>query len=311
MAATRSRPPQRPELREVHLRRRAAAVAVVVVLLAAVALLTDFGAGPSAARIGALRAHVIHELAAERARAAAALRVHLLAEGRPSPADQRRMVDHLIALGQPIYCASKRRRFAALTFDDGPSSRSARVFALLRRARVHSTFFHIGRQVRERPGATREAARIGEVGDHTYTHPNLNRLSDGVVAAELLTAKQAIAEATGRAPDLYRPPYGSHDALVDGVAQRLGLLTVAWNVDTQDNEHAGVRTIRRNAIEGLKPGNIIIMHEQHDTTLEALPAVLRAARRKHIKLVTVSALLALNPPSDALVRAGFTGCLRR
>jgi peptidoglycan/xylan/chitin deacetylase (PgdA/CDA1 family) len=102
----------------------------------------------------------------------------------------------------------------------------------------------------------------------------------------------------GWKPRLVRLPYGRHDPTTDAVARSLGLLEIFWSVDTRDDvPHATVRDVVRNAVAGMRPGAIILMHDIHPWTLAALPQILDALRLRHLRAVTVPELLALDPPS--------------
>jgi peptidoglycan/xylan/chitin deacetylase (PgdA/CDA1 family) len=228
--------------------------------------------------------------------------------GLPSPAAQRAALERYRAMGLPIYCAGGRGHYAALTFDDGPSSYSGQVLDMLRRAGAEATFFVIGGQVPGSAGIVRRQGHAGVVGDHTWDHVNLTRIAAGDVASELDRTRRVI-ERTARQPvTLVRAPYGARDAVLDARIRRLGFVHVLWNVDTRDSVGAGTPGIVQNAEAGLAPGAIVLMHETSERSLAALPQVLAAARRKHVRLVTVPQLLALDPPPDALVRAGDVGC---
>lgn len=298
----------RADLRAVHRRRRLIALALVVAVVVLLATQVDVGKGVSFARFPREQAAEIAHMRAEQARIARERQAELDAQGRAAPAAQAAAVARFLKLGQPIYCGGGKKKFVALTFDDGPSQQSEQVFQLLRDANVRSTFFHIGEQVGDEASVTRDAATIGEVGEHTYDHANLTQLSAGDAKQELTKAKQAIEQAVGRPIRLWRAPYGAHTPAIDAMAAKLGLLHVLWDVDSQDGLSAGADTIQRNVIEGLRPGNIILMHEIHATTLAALPAILQAVKQRGLIPVTVPEMLALDPPSVEQVNAGYEGC---
>lgn len=226
--------------------------------------------------------------------------------GLPIPRAQAAAVRHYMRLGRPIYCTAGRARYAAITFDDGPGPNSHRVAGILSRSGVQATFFLVGRQVSPFAGAVRREARVGVLGDHTWSHPQLTRLQPGAIRRQLTSTRRAIERTSRRRVTLFRPPYELRNRYVDGAVRRMGLLQVLWNVDSRD--YAGAV---RNVEGGLLPGSIVLMHETYDWTVQALPRILAAARRKRLRLVTVPALLALDPPSDAMVRAGGRGCARR
>ncbi|HKG16818.1 MAG TPA: polysaccharide deacetylase family protein [Solirubrobacteraceae bacterium] len=228
--------------------------------------------------------------------------------GLPSATAQSAALERYRAIGLPIYCAGGRGHYAALTFDDGPSSYSPQVLDMLRRAGAEATFFVIGGQIPGATGIVRRQARAGTVGDHTWDHVNLTRMSAGDVASELDRTRRAIERTAHQPVTLVRAPYGARDAVLDARIRQLGFVHVLWDVDTRDSVGAGTTGIVQNAESGLAPGAIVLMHETSDRSLAALPQVLVAARRKHLRLVTAPQLLALDPPPDALVRAGGVGC---
>ena len=308
MLLVSSQRPTRQPTRLNYLRRRtvagAAAAAVLVALVGAVR-----GDPPSS-----LEAQAVSLSSAQQAQlpwravvtdgAAGVLDGH----GLPSAAAQSAALERYRAIGLPIYCAGGRGRYAALTFDDGPSTYSPQVLDMLRRAGAEATFFVIGGQIPGATGIVRRQARAGAVGDHTWDHVNLTRISAGDVASELDRTRRAIERTAHQPVTLVRAPYGARDAVLDARIRRLGFVHVLWDVDTRDSVGAGTAGIVQNAESGLAPGAIVLMHETSERSLAALPQVLVAARRKHLRLVTVPQLLALDPPPDALVRAGEVGC---
>jgi peptidoglycan/xylan/chitin deacetylase (PgdA/CDA1 family) len=233
------------------------------------------------------------------------------ARGLPGRAAQKAALDRYQELGSPIYCAAGRGHYAALTFDDGPSGYSRQVLSQLRSAGARATFFVIGSLVGGSPGIVRRQLEAGAVGDHTWNHVNLTLVSGRDVGSELLQTRRTIERAIREPVILFRSPYGARDATLDARVRRLGFLNVLWDVDTRDSAGASTATIVQNAEAGLRPGAIVLMHETYDRSVAALPRILAAARRQHLRLVSVPELLALDPPSDALVRAGAGACSER
>jgi peptidoglycan/xylan/chitin deacetylase (PgdA/CDA1 family) len=217
-------------------------------------------------------------------------------------------VRSLIAQGRPIYCAGHRGDEVALTFDDGPGPYTRLVLAKLRKHGVGATFFIVGRNIGLLPGATRAERALGGVGDHTFTHPLLTGLSAGEAEAEMVRTQEALARASGGPVFLFRPPYGAHDASIDAIARAHGMLQILWNVDSADSLGANYAQIERTVISGLRPGAIILMHENHGQTVRALISVFAALQRKHLRAVGVPQLLSDDPPSAAQLSAGGEGC---
>ena len=93
-----------------------------------------------------------------------------------------------------------------------------------------------------------------------------------------MSTRQLLERVTGAPVNMFRPPYGARDPALDAEVQRLGLLELTWNVDTQDAEGASAAGIEQLAGEGMRPGAIILMHETYARSLAALPQVLTASR---------------------------------
>jgi len=221
-----------------------------------------------------------------------------------SSAEMRR----LIALGRPIFCAGRTGDEVALTFDDGPGPYTRLVLAKLRKHHIRATFFVVGRNISLVPGATRREQAIGAVGDHTYTHPLLTSLPPAEAEREIVRTQVALEHASGAPVVLFRPPYGGHDAAIDGIARAHGLLEVLWSVDSADSLGADYLQIERNVIAGLHPGAIILMHENHGQTVRALLGIFAALARRHMRAVSVPQLLTDDPPSVAAVRSDGSDC---
>ena len=214
----------------------------------------------------------------------------------------------LVALGKPIYCAGRRGNEVALTFDDGPGTYTKLTIAKLRRHAVKATFFIVGRNIALLPRAIREERALGAVGDHTFTHPLLTALPPARAESEIVRTQAAVERASGGKVFLFRPPYGAHDATIDSIARNHNLLEILWTVDSADSLGASYAQIERNVIDGMHPGAIILMHENHGQTIRAMLSIFAALKRKHLRAVSVPRLLTDDPPSDARVRAGGLGC---
>jgi peptidoglycan/xylan/chitin deacetylase (PgdA/CDA1 family) len=214
----------------------------------------------------------------------------------------------LIAMGRPIYCGGNRGREVALTFDDGPGVYTRLVLAKLRKHGVGATFFIVGRNIPLLPGATAQERALGAVGDHTFTHPLLTSLSPGAAEQEIVSTQQDLARSSGGPVFLFRPPYGGRDGQIDSIARAHGLLEIMWTVDSRDSLGANYAQIEANVIGGLRPGAIILMHENHGQTVRALLSIFAALQRKHLRAVGVPQLLTDDPPSAAQVRSAGGGC---
>jgi peptidoglycan/xylan/chitin deacetylase (PgdA/CDA1 family) len=227
----------------------------------------------------------------------------------PTPA-QLPTVQRLAQAAQPVYCAGARGRSFALTFDDGPSPYTMQIVHMLRRFHARSTFFDIGSRISLWPAGARASATVGEIGNHTWSHAHLPALSGIDTRSELVSTQHASARALGTTPRLFRPPYGEANPADDLIARRLDLLDVRWSTDSGDSRFgASPQSVRQAALAGLRPGAIILLHDPHPTTAGIARAVLRAAARRRLHAVTVSTLLARQPPAVAqLAGLGSSRC---
>jgi peptidoglycan/xylan/chitin deacetylase (PgdA/CDA1 family) len=211
----------------------------------------------------------------------------------------------------PVFCGGPHGRDVALTFDDGPGPYTPLALRILRQARVEATFFVVGRNLsRFARSLPRAELALGAVGDHTWNHLDLPRLDPRTMAKELSTTQAAVQAATGRPVELFRPPYGAHDSAVDRETHRLGMLEVLWSIDSRDSEGASHSQIARDVLGSIRPGSIVLMHENRGQTIEALKfLILPALRRRRLRPVSVPVLLSSDPPTLAQLRAGYRGCL--
>lgn len=177
------------------------------------------------------------------------------------------------------------RNGCALTFDDGPHPQGTpAVLEGLAAAGIKATFFLVGEQVRANPALAREIVAEGHwIGLHCDRHRNLIRLGPRQVAKDIAAAKQTIAEATGVAPQLYRPPYGILNAAALRIARANGWRTVLWSHWGRDWERkASAESIAQLATRDLRPGAVLLLHDADDygakgswaNTAAALPRVI-------------------------------------
>ncbi len=189
----------------------------------------------------------------------------------------------------------------ALSFDDSPSPYTERLFKTLLQYHVAGTFFMIGERVSElmeSPGGARllrEMVDHGmEMGNHSYNHPrDLPGEGEGA-SLQLELTNREIERASGFDPCLFRPPYGNTSPELEQRAKALGLTTAKWNVDAEDWRHPGVSVIRERVLSGVRPGSIVVMHDNIETqgqTVQALPGIIEGLKARGYQLVTITELL--------------------
>lgn len=175
----------------------------------------------------------------------------------------------------------------ALTFDDGPApGTTRRLVRILRERRVPATFFMVGSRVRSAPGAARRVHRAGfAIGNHTWSHPMLTRLSDAAIRSEVRRTARELRSHGIRPSPLMRPPYGSIDPRVRGVLRDVGVVPVMWDVDSRDWRGGSARQIADSILRQLRPdrSNIVLQHDgvrNSPASVDAVPIVVREARRR-------------------------------
>jgi peptidoglycan/xylan/chitin deacetylase (PgdA/CDA1 family) len=176
----------------------------------------------------------------------------------------------------------------ALTFDDGPGPSTGRLLDLLARDRAPATFFVIGRQINGNEALLARMMRDGHVvGNHTWSHPDLSRTSPDKTHAQSAATDAAITAATGQRPTVMRPPYGAMSPTVT----QLGEAVILWDVDTLDWKYRVSSSVTQRALAGARSGSIVLMHDIHPSTVEAVPAIIAGLRARGFTLVTVPQLL--------------------
>ncbi|MEP2774960.1 MAG: polysaccharide deacetylase family protein [Luteolibacter sp.] len=186
--------------------------------------------------------------------------------------------------------------YIAITFDDGPHPQNTpRLLDMLAQRNIKATFYVIGRSVDLHPGVLRRTVAEGhEIGNHSHTHRLLSKLGDSEVRQEMQRCQDAIGRAAGVRPRTMRPPYG-------GLLQRqrelihdeFGYPTILWSVDPLDWKRPGPSVVASRILSGTNAGGIVLAHDLHSQTVDAMPATLDGLLRKGFKFVTVSQLIAM------------------
>ncbi len=187
-------------------------------------------------------------------------------------------------------------KYVAITFDDGPSSSlTPQVLDILKRHGARATFFVQGvNAARNQSILARAVAEGHEIGNHTYSHIKMTGSSTERVCNEISRTNSIIESATGRKPSVMRPPYGAvNSSLVNLMYNQYGLKTIMWSVDTRDWQHPGVSVVVQRAVGGAKPGSIILLHDIHSSTLQAVEGIVTGLQARGYTLVTVSQLMGM------------------
>ena len=183
---------------------------------------------------------------------------------------------------------------AALTFDDGPHpTLTPKLLDILKARQVRATFYLIGNRVTTWPDIVRRIAAEGhEIGNHSWSHPMLSKLSDAKVAEEIDRTSEAIYRVTGRPPVTFRPPYGAFTRRQRAALYaRASLPTILWSVDPQDWRRPGAATVRDRIVSATHNGAIILSHDIQSGTVSAMPGTLDALRGRGVVFATLSQMM--------------------
>ena len=216
----------------------------------------------------------------------------------------RRLASH----GLPLYCGGTQKPLVALTFDDGPGIYTHYAIEKLKAAHLHATFFLVGKEINAWPGLAPREKPVAAFGDHTMTHPYLPGLPYAEAVDQIVAARRLIERTVHQPVLLFRPPYGSHTPAIDAEIRRLRMVETLWDVDSQDSLGANYLGIEHDVIAGLRPGSIVLMHENRGQTIRALDVIFAALKQRHLEAVTVPQLISEDPPSLAQLREGYDGC---
>ncbi|MGJ8642009.1 MAG: polysaccharide deacetylase family protein [Luteolibacter sp.] len=186
--------------------------------------------------------------------------------------------------------------YCAITFDDGPHPQNTpRLLDMLAQRNIKATFYVIGRSVNLHPGVLRRTVAEGhEIGNHSHTHRLLSKLGDSEVRKEMQLCQDAIAKAAGVRPRTMRPPYGGLlQRQRELILKEFGYPTILWSVDPLDWKRPGPSVVASRILSNTTAGGIVLAHDLHSQTVDAMPATLDGLLKKGFKFVTVSQLIAM------------------
>lgn len=198
-----------------------------------------------------------------------------------------------------VYHGPSDRKQIALTFDDNfMVDRALAVLRALQKDKVPATLFLIGSSVKGTPAINAEIlkgmkAGLFEVGDHSWSHPQLPSLSDAAMASQIGGGTDAFRSVTGaRTVPLFRPPYGSTNARVAAVGGSKGFRhLVLWDIDPRDWAGGSASSIANHVIRNAHNGAIVVMHLSGANTAASIPLIVSDLRSKGYEFVTVSKML--------------------
>ena len=194
----------------------------------------------------------------------------------------------------PIYCVETEEKKIAISFDAAwGNDDTQQLINILSNYNVPATFFVVGAWVDKYPESVKQLSDAGHrVENHSNTHPYMTKLSNEQISNELSSCNQKIASVTGRTPTLIRPPYGDYDNHVIEAVEQAGMYCIQWDVDSLDwKDSATPENIAERVISKVKPGSIVLFHNDADHTPAALPTILKTLKEQGYEFVFIENLI--------------------
>lgn len=186
-----------------------------------------------------------------------------------------------------------KKKYVALTFDDGPSRFTKEIIDLLKKYKYNATFFVLGNKLNvDYTDILKESINNGnEIGIHGFSHKSFTRLKTEALEEEITKSKKYVYNLTEYMPNLVRPPYGN----INNNIRNLNLGPyILWNNDTLDWKLRDTKKIYERLINSIEENNIILMHDTYLTTYKALELILPYLKENNYEVVTVSTLFSKN-----------------
>ncbi|MGW3007946.1 polysaccharide deacetylase family protein [Streptomyces sp. NPDC001219] len=203
--------------------------------------------------------------------------------------------------GDGVDC--RKAKCVALTFDAGPSENTGRLLDILKKEKVHASFFLLGENhVEKRPAEVKRIDAEGhELANHTWSHQILTDIPAAAAQREMSRLQEAVRKITGRTPRLMRPPQGRTDEQVSDISKRLGLAQVLWSVTAKDYQTNDSALITKRVLDQTERDGIILLHDIYRGTVPAVPGILKELKKRGYTIVTVSQLLSPAKPQPGMV----------
>jgi peptidoglycan/xylan/chitin deacetylase (PgdA/CDA1 family) len=187
-----------------------------------------------------------------------------------------------------------KKNWVAITFDDGPNPEfTPKVLKLLQLYNAKASFFCVGQQLWDHADVVKDIIGQGHtIGNHTYTHSNsFGFFGAKKVMAELLRTNAAIKKITGLETKFYRPAFGVTNPNINKAVKKLGLQTIGWSIRSLDTTKRSKKAILNRISGKLNQGDIILLHDNSEKTVEVLEQLLLFLQRNRMQSVTVDQLL--------------------
>lgn len=194
----------------------------------------------------------------------------------------------------PIYCVETEEQVVSISFDASwGADKTLGILKVLEEQDIKANYFVIGQWAEKYSTELKTLADSGrvEIGTHSQTHPDMAKKSAREISLELSTSNAIIEDITGQKIDLFRPPFGSYSDTLLTEAEKLGLYTIQWDVDSLDWKDKPASEMTTRILSKVNNGSIILMHNDGKNTLEALPAIILGLKNKGYTFKTIGELI--------------------
>ena len=180
------------------------------------------------------------------------------------------------------------KKLVAITFDDGPGPYTNKLLDILNANKAHATFFMLGNNLEKYRSVVLNVYNSGnEIGYHSYAHTNFKRQDIATIKSELDQSNAILKNITGTTFSLIRPPYGS---INNEIKEAIDVSFILWSVDTEDWRHKDSEYLLNYVLENIYAGAIILFHDIHATSVDAMTKILPYLYAEGYQVVTVSDL---------------------
>lgn len=193
----------------------------------------------------------------------------------------------------PIYSVDKEDKTIAISFDAAWGDEfTQEILDILKKEDIKTTFFLVGMWVDKYPEQVQAIADAGhEIGNHSSSHPDMTKLDKNKMKEELSTTNEKISKYKELDTFLFRPPFGAYNNELIKTVEELGGYTIQWDVDSLDWKNEGAEQIVNRVVSNVKPGSIVLFHNNAEYTTQALPTIIKELKEQGYTIVPISELI--------------------
>lgn len=194
----------------------------------------------------------------------------------------------------PIYSVETEEKAVALSFDASwGADKTQDILDTLTRYDIKANYFVVSFWAEKYPDMLKKLGDSGrvEIGTHSNTHPHMPKLSRNQIELELTASVNIIEKCTEKNVELFRPPFGDYNDTLLEEAEKLGLYTIQWDVDTLDWKDLSAQAIAERVLNNVKNGSIVLMHNDGKNTVSALPLIIEGLKNKGYSFTTIGDLI--------------------